>query len=287
MTALPSEEVAAAAILTGYQRSSLDTRNRIVATVVALWRSLRSWRDPDIDEFVRQVVPIVAGGQQQVAALTAAYLREQRLQATGSVGSRRVPRPADVTGAAVRNGVEPETVYHRAGVQVWADLADGKPLAEAVEAGLRRAVVSAEIDLQLAKTHTAQDIVENDQETTGYLRVLNGEKNCALCILASTQRYHKKDLLPIHPGCDCGVAPLYGDEGLEHVQDRDLIESVHKAIEDRFGSAGRGGRLVDYRKLLLVQDHGEYGPVLTWASHAFTGPQALASGLDLTGLPRN
>lgn len=271
-------------LLRAYELRIKQVRAQVVAFVEAAWRALSSWRDGDIDLFVSQVVPVVVGGQQQIAALTTAYLAQQRATALG-VPFRPFPvRPADVVGAAVRNGTQPDEVYRRAGVQVWRDLADGRTLDEAVDHGLFRATQAAETDLQLSKTHTSRAALHADAAVTGFERVLTGTENCGLCVIASTQRYFKEDLLPLHPSCDCAVRALYGDDALSQVLNRDLLEAAHDAIAERFGAVDRGGRTPDYRKLLLVQEHGELGPVLTVAKHAFTKREAASSGLDLRGV---
>ena len=81
-----------------------------------------------------------------------------------------------------------------------------------------------------------------------YRRVLTGRENCALCLVASTQRYWVEDLLPIHPGCDCNVQPL--PPGMEDSQviDQDLLERAHAAVEDRYGSYAPDARGIDYKK---------------------------------------
>jgi len=46
----------------------------------------------------------------------------------------------------------------------------------------------------------------------------------------------------------------------EHARDQ-----LHKIAAGRLGEADRGGRTPDYRKLIRVEAHGEYGATLTWA----------------------
>ena len=72
--------------------------------------------------------------------------------------------------------------------------------------------------------------------------------------------------MPIHPGCDCGVQPLPPGLAANQVIDEDLLEQVHQITADRLGVSDRGGRTPDYRKLLTVRTHGEYGPTLSWAA---------------------
>lgn len=253
-------------VVTTYSRTVEAVRKRVLTFVDRSWLGLGSYRDADIERFVRAVVPVVQGGQRQVAALTDAYLATLARTVLGS------GKPVGVSPASVTDlrGVPAAEVYARPGVTVWMALRDRKPLDQAVSEGLERARDIAASDLQLAKTHTARRHLLGDNRVTGYRRVLEGARDCGLCIVASTQRYHKGDLLPIHPSCDCGVLPIYGRTDLGQIIDPDTLEGVHTAIEERFGVADRGARVPDYRKVLLVREHGELGPLLTVKSHRFT-----------------
>lgn len=255
-----------------HHRATRTVRDRIVALVAASWTALGTYRDADIERFVAAVVPVVAGGQRQVAALTASYLStvaaatlEQPPRAVGV-------KPEHVTGAAVRNGTDPAQVYRRAGITVWTDLADGKAPDVAIRRGGQRATNAAVTDLQLARTHTARWILSDDPNAAGYRRTLTGSRSCGLCVVASTQRYRRGDLMPIHPGCSCGIEPIYGrDPG--RVLEPELLAETHAAIRDTFGVSDAGARdPIDYRDLLQVRRHGELGPVLTVRDHSFTGP---------------
>lgn len=177
-----------------------------------------------------------------------------------------------------------------------------KPLTAAVERGQRRARLLGLTDVELAVTHTVREKLATDDRIRYFRRVLTGAENCGLCVVAATQRYHKKDLLPIHPQCDCVVAPILGakDPGLiinaKEVGDgvspigqtRDgvplfaddqlidlgkLLEPVHRAVAAEFGFSARDARQIDYRKIMIVRDHGELGPVLAVKSHRFTRRQ--------------
>jgi hypothetical protein len=55
----------------------------------------------------------------------------------------------------------------------------------------------------------------------------------------------------------------------------DLLEPLHEEIEKRFGISDRGGRRIDYRKLLTVHEHGEIGPVLAVKGQHFAGPDQI------------
>lgn len=258
------------------RRAAGAVRFRVLAFITTAWWGLGSWNVPDIDRFVALVLPAVLAGQRTIASLTDQYL----ILVAESHGYQLRPSVdlEQVTGTQLR-GVDPELVYRRGGAVVWDALKAGEPLDVATQRGLDRTVSTVETDLQLAKTHTARAVMAADDRITGYRRVLEGAYSCGLCLLASTQRYHKADLLPIHPGCDCDVEPLFGAD--QHVIDEQTLALVHQRAAEYFGSdatriASAGGhvdhRPLDFRDFVVVHDHGEYGPTLGRRGQTFEGP---------------
>lgn len=268
---------------TAYQTQVTQVRARVRSYIEHSWRGLGAWRDKDIARFVASVVPVVTGGERTVAALTDAYLARHAVFALGGTAVPQGVSDRLVTGAATRNGTPPADVYVRAGKQTWTALARGYGLDAAVQQGLDRAVEAAMTDLQRTKALTAQQIVASSEIHTGSRRMLEGPSSCGLCVLASTQRYSKRELMPIHPACDCSVEPLYGIHR-DQVLEPERLADLHKRAEDFFGtpsgraeSAGSHGapRPVDYRDFVVVHDHGELGPVLSRKGQNFTGPDDL------------
>jgi hypothetical protein len=221
------------------------------------------YRDRDLQRFVATAVPVVLAGQRQVSALTDAYLANVLTTTLG-----RPVRPVGVTNDYPRP-TPPSEVYGRPYVEVRTQLAQGAGFASAVLSGVERLKDITATDMQLAKTHTARrSFTANNVQR--YRRTLTGAKSCALCYVASTQSYSRGDLMPIHPGCDCGVEPIVGDFNADAE-----LEATHEAINERFGTSDRGGRAIDYRKALIVREHGDMGPLLTVGEHRFTGPSAI------------
>lgn len=218
-------------------------RERVARGVRAVWVALGSYDEKDVDRFLSQVVPLVsAGGSASVTALQ-------------SFLSRELGRPvADVDVnevlAGVRGGTTPEEVYRRPFVEVWTGLKNGVQWQDAVGLGLDRAVSAAAMDSQLAMTHGARSFGLADDGIYGFQRVPNAGA-CDLCLIASTQRYHTGDLMPIHNFCGCGVSPLTEPSG--QIINRDRYEAI-KAKSD---------------VKVAVREHGELGPVLTNANHDF------------------
>jgi hypothetical protein len=245
------------------------------AELLAVWQSLRSHHRSDVDTFVRTVVPSILGTEYAVGELAYSYMAD-------IYEERGEPFPARLaldrtTGAVIRNGVPPATVYARPFVDVWTGLGDYElDLEEALHRGATRIDELVDTDLSLAHDWTVRDLM-GQTRVTGWRRVLVGATNCALCIVASTQRYRTSRLKGIHPGCNCVVRPIFGEDDAPHVLDGDLLEQVHKEIATKFGVSDRAARKIDYRKILLTREHGEYGPTLTYSTDRFTGPDDLVT----------
>jgi hypothetical protein len=245
--------------------ASTQVRERVMKFAELVWGSMSSYRGADINRLIDAIVPRVQAGQIAVANLTSAYV-------AGVAGQAGIPvNASEVTGG---RGVDPDVVYRRPAVTVYSNLSEGKPFLDAVKAGGLRLAQLIGMDMQMSKVRQFQTSGQA-AGFGGFRRELTGRENCAMCVIASTQRYHIGELMPIHPGCDCGVAPLKAGEDVPQVIDESLLESTHGHVADFTGIADRSGRAPDYRKLIVTQDHGEYGPTLAWRGDAFTGPNDL------------
>lgn len=227
----------------------------------AEFQNLGSWRDEDIPRFIEKVKPKVVGLKRAVKnSQTIFYDNVARTQ--DQPFTKTEISEDELTTEALRGGVSFEQIMKRGFVDVRTALSKGSTVKDAINAGARRVKKLAQTEVQLARTHTNRKIRNNQPNIVGFARTLTGSENCALCFVASTQRYRKGDLLPIHPGCDCGEMPIYGDEDPGQVINEDRLEAAHEAVETRFGKVDRGARSPDYRNIIVVE-HGEMGPVLT------------------------
>lgn len=265
---------AAARVLEAYQFQNDDLARRVAAYVAANWNALGSHRDADIARFVAAVAPVLDGAQLRMADLTVTYLRQLDRILFGGAGE--AVAVADVSTVALR-GVTTAEALTRAGTQVYYDLSRGRTYDQAAKAGLNRAQSIASTNLQLAKTHTTRTAFEADDRVVGYRRVLKGAYDCAKCVVASTQRYRKARLMPIHPGCNCDVMEIRGDRDPGQVIDPDRLADIHQRIAEEFGELSEGARGIpgsvrEYRDVLVTHEHGEIGPVLGVRGQTFTGP---------------
>lgn len=243
-----------------------NLRASVVQQLYAIWFSMPNYRDADMDGWMEAALPIIKASEETAAQATLTYLQFQ-MELAGLDGELDLGDVGAITGD-IRNGVPAEIVYQRPFKELWESLSKGNDLQTAIEDGANRLRQLIETDLQLTHTHTSRTVLSQRNDVVGFRRVPTGSYTCALCLIASTQRYHKLDLMPIHPGCDCRVAPIIGGEDTGQVLDPELLEDIHKRVEEMFGKADRSGK--DYNKLLVVHDHGEYGPTLAKADNRFT-----------------
>lgn len=246
------------ALASVYDEQANKIRSRLEAFARQLWESQSDYRDDAMDRLVAAILPRVQAGQVQSAQLTRAYMIECARE-LGLSTDLALVNTAEVTGV---RGVDPTVVYHRPARTVYAALSEGKPIEEAVAAGGLRLLQIIGGDMQLATRQQAHKSMRQAGVTV-YRRILTGRENCALCMLASTQRYWVKDLMPIHPGCDCKHGPLPPDyDASQQVIDADMLDRIHDEVYGSQGLSDRSGRVPDYRDLVLEYEHGEYGPCL-------------------------
>lgn len=185
-------------------RSHIEAQERIklrVRTGVrAAWVSLGSYDEADIETFLARALPLIRAGELASISVLQSFLGQSLGRPVAAID------PTDVVDG-LRNGATPDEVYRRPFVETWTALKDGTKWEQAVQLGLERALTAATTDMQLAQTHGARAFGGADSGIFGYQRVANSGA-CDLCLVASTQRYFTDTLMPIHPYCNCGVAPL-------------------------------------------------------------------------------
>ncbi len=207
-------------------------------TVANTWRRLPNYDAPSVPVFLSVVVPLILAAQRSSVALTNAFIAR-------SLGRPPVGIAADAILTGIRGETLPQEVYRRPFVTTWTALQDGRPYADAVSAGLSRATASAEMDVQLAMTHTLRDIGERDPAVLGYARVPDPGA-CEFCTLIAGQRYRTDQLMPAHNRCGCGV---------------DVITAANR--QNFSGVPGNDLSVPGAG----VYEHGELGPLVGDPSH--------------------
>lgn len=269
-----------------YRDTGEALRAGLHEAITLAWTDVERYDDKGAAGFVRDVVPVAEATQAQMATLTDAY--HARLE---QVILGRAARPVGVAPKVVRTvalrGVDAVTCWTRPAITVRTELSRGATFDDARDRGLTRAHSIADTNLQLARTHASRDVLRRRGNVVGYRRVPRGASSCALCLLAATQRYRSEDLMPIHPGCDCGVHQVYGAHDPGQVLDPDARDAIHERVGAALGISAedareaatgthRGLREQDYRKVVIVREHGELGPVLARRGQHFSGPAAIA-----------
>lgn len=194
-----------------FQAAKMRLSSSSSATAGRLFGTLRPVGDADLERWLAEIGPIADSTRAAAAQLGAASITTQVALAGETVVDTDV---ADI-GPGLRGGAALTEVYARPVITVRRVLADGGTVLDALRAGRARAVQSIETDAQLAYRDGAARAMAGNLSVQGYRRVPNGGA-CLLCLMASTQRYHVRDLMPIHPTCHCGVATIIGsrDPGL-------------------------------------------------------------------------
>ena len=246
-------------LVLAHSRLYQQTTDRVAKWATEYWSSLGSWRDEDIEKFVARVVPVIQAGQKQVADLTNSYL-SGIARLNGVAAGEAVYLPL-----AELRGVTLDEVYRRPAVSTYSALSEGKTLSEAVAIGRNRLDATVRLDTQMAQVRTSHARLSTDKRVNGYQRILGIGEVCLLCSLASTQRYSRGNLMPIHARCKCTVAPIYGGSPIGQVINEKRYTEINTAIAD---AKERGVTL----RSVEVREHGEYGPVLTWKGQSFDGP---------------
>jgi hypothetical protein len=248
----------------------LGVNAKTVAFAAALWASYPRHNDAAMASFLQKWLPTLRGAEQAIGQITQSYLTTLIQTIEGNTYAVN-PVPSGLfTGSVLRNGADPSEVYQRPFVQLHADLAQKKPVDQALASAQARLKAMASTDMQLANTHAAratfQQIPEG-QKITGYRRVIGDDDPCELCVQAASQRYKASDLMPIHVRCNCTVWPIVGRKDLgQYVNVVTLANNPPSADDTKF-----------FGQTVIVHQHGEYGPVLTAGGDSFmTQSQAMA-----------
>jgi hypothetical protein len=239
------------------------------AQAAAAWAGIEDWYDALAVAAVAAVVAqaslsaqsLVVGSAQAFIANVVAILRDTMpvVPATGRIGPIRNGAPLPLVHS------RPAEVYRKA-------VATGHPEPEAVELAQQRAEAAINMDVLLANR-------EAQQSTLRLLRIerfrrvvrpeLSEGGSCGLCIVASDRIYYTSELMPLHDRCKCETMPIVGDV--------DPGVSLNEVDLGRFYDEAGSTAAADLKKTRdTVNEHGEYGPVLTKAGDAFRDQSRVA-----------
>lgn len=265
-------EVVALVVAQDAAREALTAQLVALATTAA--RAFTGWYDTAaITAWAADLARSVEVMQLSLARQTDAYLARVSSVLTG----RHVRPVGAVDVSSLRREVTHPGAYGRvADVYRWqqsqwdqfakriAEQPTDAPLepptiATPVEAAASRAEQVAEMDTQLVTSRQSQKFYEQQQQVTGYRRVIHPEMSksgaCGLCIAASDRLYGPAELLPIHGHCACTTLPVY-----RHADPGSTLNA--EDLTRFYGEAGSTNRRDLKTTRYQVDEHGELGPVL-------------------------
>lgn len=126
-------------------------------------------------------------------------------------------------------------------------------------------MVSQDITATIRNTQK-EAVSRMDKKTViGFRRVVHPElsesgQSCGLCIVASTMTYTRGDLLPIHSGCNCGIAEIYSIDSVVFDPGAQINSSDLEVFYREAGNSTHGWDLKRQRYKII--DHPEFGPTL-------------------------
>lgn len=261
--------------ISAYADQSSALRSLTEANVLGLWDATIGaipGLDPAAsDLWLNAVGPMIAAAQQEEVSLTQAYMEsllsaalEQKIAATFD----RKTLLQDL-----RNGTTNGQTYYRPVKTARTVMSVGGTRTQANIEAKKRLSSLVRTDLQLARMKTSQAIMSSDYaesvvQAQWHKRVLQGPRNCGLCLHASTRTYYKADLQPIHPGCDCIPMPQFTDPR-KIVADPELLAQLKAA------------GITDDPKQIVIYKHGEYGPTLAQSGHRHLQSSAASARPDM------
>lgn len=271
-------------------RAALAYRQELARLDRAAFAQLLAlWAAGNPDTFPAEAAPVVLAMQRRGVELTDAYLALVAGAATGTTTSPIGLDPDPYIGRHARRGAFVEEVYARPWHQFVRDAQDalGRSLSTgdavdlflrgdhpAVRAATARLEQTVATDLQLATRYAQVAQMTADRRIAGYRRVLGPGRNCGLCVVASTRRYHVAELQPIHPHCRCTVEPITQDiPAGTQVVDRDRLAAVNERIAGGNYTRSAYGKLrvdgdqlpSDVTGVEVIDQHPEI-PGLLWDS---------------------
>lgn len=196
---------------------------------------------------------------------------------------KKVMSEMDVQGLSVTIGSGDVEVLPRNAdsLEVWTRPAEqyryarstGKSHEEALGIGLQRVEQLASMNNTLEARQATREILAASTAVVGYRRVIHPELTrsgtCGLCAAASTRMYEKAELLPIHQGCVCTIAPV--------TEDQDPGAALNTADLQRLYEMA-GGTYAEQlsRVRYRIDEHGELGPTLVDAGKRVAQPRSRA-----------
>lgn len=204
---------------------------------------------------------VIAGSAQQFIGNVAAVLRGTKVT---------IPR---TSLPPVRNGAPLPLVHTRPAERYRKAVATGWTPEQAEAYATYLAGDLQVQDMSLAERASQQFLME-ELGITQFRRIVRPElakskSSCGLCIAASSRIYNSATMMPMHDNCNCLTMPIIGDVD----PGKDLN---NKDLGQLYQDAGSTKAADLKRTRYMLNEHGEYGPVLTREGDSFRGPGSVA-----------
>jgi hypothetical protein len=247
--------------------------NRAQIALRAPLSQFQGWYDHSAIRALCELLAGLLGGFESVAARNAdAYMAEAVSITTGRrfqpTGSRRTPLGRiGVDNASVLGRITNSYRFQQSQVDraLLRSVQTGRivPLpTDPQDSAFDRLDKIVGTNLQMAQRSQMLTTMAGSNSVTGYRRIIHPELategTCGLCIAASDRLYHKKELLPIHPGCHCTVLPNSSRFDPAQVNEIDFKSLYSDAGQFGKSTSAEALRQTRYK----VDQHGEIGPVI-------------------------
>jgi hypothetical protein len=263
----------ALALTNNYARQRDSLALALIKALLGLWGSFGQYDDWDL----------AAARAARSAVLVDASLAKSRRLARAYAGA--MMRNLDVYPTT---GLPPvQELYPRSGVtttEVWSRpieqyryaLSRGLTEKDARDALEERVRDLADMDVKLVARDEVAKVYASSPKIIGRRRIIHPELSasgfsCGLCVVISTRMYHHIEKTAVHDGCNCTEGPVTAgfDPGLK----------LNRADLDAFYATAGGSAFADDLRDLSVRvdEHGELGPILRNADHAFRGPESAST----------
>lgn len=282
-SAVEAEELAVLlAWIESYSASSEQLKEQTAAAAYELWSNFRGWYDTDaVNALAAQVAALSTISQQYAAGSTMEYVAGIAAvtgATSAAAGSVPVGAPLDAL-AIIRNAIPLSLVHTRPSEVYKRAIALGYTTERATGLALARAQNLIITDLTLQEREVELEMLQR-LGITHYRRIIHPELSrtgtCGLCIAAASRKYSTGELMPIHPpSCKCTVMPIVGDHDPGDMLNQQSIDDLYKLVARESNSTGKSD-LSHIRVAYQVNEHGEYGPVLSKVNDHFRDPTKVA-----------
>ena len=216
-------------------------------------------------EAAAELEALTASAAAASGAHTVSYL-DAVLLSLGVAPALRLPVPGRLRAA------DPREVWARPFEQYRYRASLGGDPTDALRAALTRAQQLADTDLTLAVRDASARHSGANRTVTGYRRVLRPELSksgqvCGMCIVAAQNIYRKKELMPIHQGCNCTTMPVIGD-----ADPADFLNAAE--LDAIYDEAGTNRRRELRETRFTIEQNTELGPVMTPTPRERSAPDA-------------